>query len=437
MEMRVDKIRRVLELVKPAVPKNPSLKILNNVRFMDKQLTANNLETIVVVDIPEMNGDAFLLPYRQIIELLKHLPGDLVLKIENDEKFVKLSWAGGRASYPIADVKDYPDTPNNDPVCEGPLDGDLLIRAMTDALLYTAKEETGGKIKTKTKTENRPILQGVHLYLGDIIQVAGADGFRCTFESLKMGYPEKQTIAVPAYTVSTLEYLWHKQPGKPALGQSLVAQLTAKRPLILAIWPERVRMKFGDVTIISDLITGNPPDILQLISGFKEEVKVKLFGPELLLAVQRLANIAKESSDMIYLKWDDKTMVVAAQSAESGSSMTEVPVEPGAQPGRICLKHGYLVEYLTGKEGFVTIGTKDRSSPAVFHFGQKPLVAIMPMKAEWSDDPKPEPVEETKTETPANEAKPEGEDETEAEDEKEEGEEETETETETAAAAPE
>jgi hypothetical protein len=49
----------------------------------------------------------------------------------------------------------------------------------------------------------------------------------------------------------------------------------------------------------------------------------------------------------------------------------------------------YLLEYLEGKEGVVTLGKESVSSPALFHYGSKPIVAIMPMQVQW-DDEKPE-----------------------------------------------
>jgi len=49
------------------------------------------------------------------------------------------------------------------------------------------------------------------------------------------------------------------------------------------------------------------------------------------------------------------------------------------------------------------MGNAGQDSPALFHYGSRPIVAIMPMKAIWGD----EPVEEAKAqESPAAEEAP-------------------------------
>ncbi len=39
--------------------------------------------------------------------------------------------------------------------------------------------------------------------------------------------------------------------------------------------------------------------------------------------------------------------------------------------------------YLKGKAGLVTLGISSQSSPAVFHYVNVPIVAVMPMNVQW------------------------------------------------------
>ena len=393
MQIRVDKLRKTMVLLQPVVSKSPTLKILTNVLFKDGNMRATDLETEVSVGIPEMNGEAFLLPFKQALEVLKYVPGDLLLTIESKGKSVRLSWDGGSASYMVVDYADYPDTALRTPASEAFLNGEVLIGAMAGALPYCATETT------------RPVLSGVSVNLDTAIQVFGADGFRVSFEALKLSFPIKQTIVVPPNTVKVLESLWHKEPGKPNIGNSLVEQLTAARPLTLGLWEGFMSVKFANITLVCKLIAGTPPDILALLNNFKEPVKVKVFAPDLFNAVRRLAGVAKEGSNIVMLQWTDRKMTISACNGEIGEITTEIPIQEGSNPGRIALNLNYLLDYLTGKEGLVTLGGETDNSPAVVHYGNRPIVAIMPMAAKWGDEPREDPkLDEDKTESVEGEA---------------------------------
>ena len=142
-----------MALLQLVVPKKTSLPVLNNIILKDGNMRATDLETEVSVGIPEMNGDAFLLPFRQAMEVLKYVPRDLVLTIEPKDKSVKLSWDGGSASYMVPAYTDYPETALRAPASEAFLNGEVLIGAMAGALPYCATETT------------RPVLSGVGVNL--------------------------------------------------------------------------------------------------------------------------------------------------------------------------------------------------------------------------------------------------------------------------------
>jgi len=54
--------------------------------------------------------------------------------------------------------------------------------------------------------------------------------------------------------------------------------------------------------------------------------------------------------------------------------------------GRIGLNLPYLMEYLKGKTGFITMATTDHTKPALFRCSGHPLVVIMPMHVEWGTE---------------------------------------------------
>lgn len=420
MQIRVDKLRANLSLVQPVVPKKATLPVITHVLLQDGCLIATDLENTVILEVPEAR-EGLLLPFHSIMELLKYVPGDEMLNLDLTGKTIKLFWKGGSAAYEVKEAQDYPPVPTIDSYAEGDLNGDLFVDALLAALPYCATEST------------RPVLTGVTVYLDNVLQLAGADGFRLSFQSLKQSYPVKQTLILSAGTVKILEHLWHKSPVMVPLESSLVRQLMAVRPIKLSLAEGITEFRFGNIRLIAKPIAGTPPDHLALLNNFREPIKVKLMATELKNAVRRLEGIAKDGTGIVRLTWTETGMTVSARSEEKGEVSAEIPVQPESLPGRVALNVKYLLDYLEGKDGLITLGKDQGSSPALLHYGSKPVVAIMPMNVQWDDEkPKTEqPAAEKDSETEeATVEEPEntGEDETPSEDREGESSEETEPE---------
>jgi len=125
LEIRVDKLRKNLALLQPVVPRNPSLKVLTNVLFRDGAIRATDLEVEVSIAMPEITGTAFLLPYRQAMEVLKFVPGDLVLSITpRTNRSAILDRRHRRLPVPL--YNDFPDSALHAPESEAIVNGDVL-----------------------------------------------------------------------------------------------------------------------------------------------------------------------------------------------------------------------------------------------------------------------------------------------------------------------
>jgi len=379
MQIRVDKLRKTMALLQPVVPKKPTLPILTNVLVMNGKLVATDLETSVAIAVPEAQG-SFLIPIRPVMDLIKFVPGDEILTIEPSATAIKLSWPGGSASYDVKMVEDYPSLTAGERKAEGSVNGDMLVGALAAALPYCATETT------------RPILTGVTIYLGETVIVTGADGFRLSYQELKMSYPVQDPVIMPAEAIHILEILWRKSPAVVPMATNLISQITAVRQLKLCLRAENLmEFQFGKVSMFCNPIVGTPVDYLNFVKSFKEPTKIMFMSTELYTVARRLANIASSSAFILRMQWTEKTMTVSAQSSDVGASTAEVPLLSASAPGRVALNANNLLDYLAGKNGFVTMGSIDRTSPVIFHYGSTPTVAIMPMQAEWDDEKPPEP----------------------------------------------
>jgi len=368
MEIKVVRLREALNLLQPVVPKKPTLSVLTNVLLKDGRAEATDLETAVALELPEADGQC-LVPCRKVADLLKRVPGNETLTLEQKGKSLNLAWSGGKASYEAPSPKDYPPSPKVESKAQRSVDGDTLVAALSSMADYCAT------------AENRPVLTGVTVYFGERLEAMAGDGFRMVYQPLPIAFPVDgvDSVVIPARSIQLLGHVWDKTPRAPT-GSSLVELITSRRQLELGLGDGMLIVRLGRATLVIKLIAGSPPNWRQLIpSDVRPEVRV--LAPEFERAVRRVQDAASDSKGILRLSWSEVAMTVSAKSEENQVETT-VPVE-AQEPGRVAINISYLLEYLRGKQGLVTMGVKSQQEPVVFHYGTSPLVIIMPMFVQW------------------------------------------------------
>jgi len=369
MQIKVQKLREVMKLLEPVVPKKTTLPILQNVLIKDGRAIAGDMEAFVLIDLPEADIEC-LLPLKPVLQLLKYVPGNETLTTEANKE-LKFTWDGGKSSYPLVKAKDYPVIREITAKAQGTMDGNTLMAALAFARGYCASDET------------RPVLSGVTIFPGENLDVAAGDGFRMAYQTIPVSFPIEKPIIIPSGAVSLLYSLWQHTRPDVALGDSLVGTITQKRQIDVTFAegkegaPDKLQACFSNVAVQIALISGTPPDFKRLIPKDIPN-KVQLFPGDLERAVRRLSAIAKDGSGLVQLSWTKDTMTVSASSDEMGEMEGTLPVQTDT-PGKVALKSSYLLEYLKGKEGFITMGVTSKTDPVVFRHRASPLVIVMPM----------------------------------------------------------
>lgn len=373
MQVRVQKLREVMKLLEPAIAGKTTLPILHNVMLKDGVAVAGNLEVFVLVDLPEADIEC-LIPYKPVMQLLKYVPGNETLTIEANKE-ITFSWSDGKSSYPRIKPKDYPPVPELTVKTEGTLDGNTLIAALTSISEYCSADEA------------RPVLTGVAIFPGENLDVAAGDGFRMAYQAIPASFPIEQPLIIPSGAVRMLNSLWQHTKPDVALGDSLVKLVMSKRQVDIALVGAKnseadiIRVCFSGVTALIRLIQGNPPNFKQIIPK-DIPAKVQFFSGDLERAIKRLSAIAKEGKDIVRLAWTNDTMTVSASSEEAGKVEGTLPVQAD-NPDKVAINVKYLLEYLDGKEGMITMGLTGKTSPVVFRFRASPLVMVMPLNVQW------------------------------------------------------
>lgn len=405
MKISCSNFREYLNVLADIVPKKCKLPILQNVLIGSGAICANNLESALEIQMPEATDGVFLLPFSAVITLVKHVPYYETLTIEKVSKDVcKISWHDGNATFESKPVGDFPPVPSYVPEITGFLNGDILIPALLSAIKYCATDET------------RPVLTGVSLYLGDSLAVAGTDGFRLAYQYINMVYPATKTVILPTKSILQIRDLWKKRPLASGEGANIILPRKFQLGLITEPGKEKdangdpirsltsIMIKYGDVTFWSRVITGSVPDHLKLVNSFKQSTAIKFNAEDVFYALQQIKSTASSGASVARFSWSGNQMKVAAKASESQIIESQLTIEPTESEGKIGINVFYLMDYLNGKSGTVSMGYEDPRSPAVFRYPGQPLVTIMPMMVKWQEDEETKADEETEQEENAGDA---------------------------------
>jgi DNA polymerase III sliding clamp (beta) subunit (PCNA family) len=373
MDVQVTRFREVLGLLKPVVPRKTKLPILTNIMLKDGQAVATDLETMVIVPMPEADITC-LLPYTDVAKMLQYTQGGEYLHIEDDAGKVSLKWSTGSSSFVSKDVQEFPAVPEFVPVVEAPLNSDALIPALVSVLPYVATETS------------RPVLSGVTLVLGEPVDVAGGDGFRMAYQVLPLSFPQNTEVILPSSSVAALHLLWQKTPRPHSPADSLIPMVMAKKPVSVALDGDRGGMRFvfdQAATAIVKLIKGSPPSWIKLIPKEEPALQTCVMAGELELAVRRVMTVAKDNSGIVRMVFNDATATISAKKDDQEMESSIKTFGTKGAPNRVGLNASYLLDYLKGKEGIVTIALSGGTAPAMFQHQKDPRVLIMPMVVQW------------------------------------------------------
>ena len=382
MEIQVAQLRNTLEILKPAVPRKTSLEVLKNVLVKEGQVVATDLDSMVIISLPEAD-EPFLLPYADVLKMLQYVPGHEYLKMHAKRGKLTLAWSDGEATYPTQDLEDFPPIPDFEVKAQADIDGDTFIPALNCALPYAA---TGS---------DRPVLNGVTVQFGEPIEVSAGDGFRMAHIVLPLLFPEELTVVIPSGAVSTLVHVMAKTPRTPSKSEALVPMVMAKRQIGVALDGKRgLKIVFGPtVSVIIKLVEGSPPAWLKLIPKEEPVLKALLFARELETAVRRVSNVAHQANGLVRLQFLDGSATVSAKSNGQEVAAKIAVLDLQGAPNRFALNVKYLTEYLSNKDSLVSISWTGNAAPIAFQHGKDPKVLIMPMNAQWDKELPKSPAE--------------------------------------------
>jgi DNA polymerase III sliding clamp (beta) subunit (PCNA family) len=184
----------------------------------------------------------------------------------------------------------------------------------------------------------------------------------------------------------------------------------------------KLRLDFGtSASVVMNLISGDPPQWLALVPKGEPILQSHLFAPQLEAAIKRVQGIAKGSSGIVRMEFAEGKLTVSAHADGQEISSVIDTINTQGEPGRVGINVQYLLEFVSGKQGIISLSRYTDAGPVVFEYGKTPKVLIMPMQVQWPGDTPPvvtpEPAAETSNETSDIEAEDAGESEAETSEE--------------------
>ncbi|HEV2412519.1 MAG TPA: DNA polymerase III subunit beta [Candidatus Saccharimonadales bacterium] len=362
LQVTQENLSKALSVVARIASGKTPLPILNNVLLKTEQnrllLAATNLELAVTEYVGgkiEEEG-SLTVPARLMTELVSNLPkGNVELISDQHKLHVKTTNYNATINGMVAD--EFPSLPSVSNQNKITLPAHITKRAIQQTVLVVSGDDT------------RPVLTGVyaHTHNGKLY-FAATDGYRLAERQLVESSAQLQSI-IPADTL-----------------QEVLRVLTDDIEEVEFWFDEtQVRIRIGEIDIVSRLIDGTFPDYRQLIPDTNETSAV--LDKEELVRITKIASLfARDSGGSITIEVDETTKTVSIHSVASQVGENDANIEAEVTgSGRLTLNSRYVLEALGCiDEKSVKFAFNGKLSPCVLTAATKQVDykhIVMPLKS--------------------------------------------------------
>ena len=342
-----DKILAAMQSVAGIVERRHTLPILANVLLRKTgsqvQLTTSDLE-IQIRTNAELAGDegnfATTLGARKLIDILRTMPADQTVSLENTGG--KLILKGGKSRFTLQSMpaEDFPlvqESPSFGPVFSVP---QKTLKSLVSQVSFSMAVH-----------DIRYYLNGILFVAeGKQLSLVATDGHRLAFSSatLDVDVP-KQEVILPRKTVLELQRLLSDKDG------AIEMQFAANQ----------ARFSFEGMEFVTKLVEGKFPDYNRVIPKNHKNI-VTLGRVPLLASLQRTAIMTSDKFKGVRLNIEPGTLRVASSNAELEEAVDELDIDYGGDAIEIGFNVTYLIDALQNmSQDMVRIELSDGNSSAL------------------------------------------------------------------------
>lgn len=364
---------KALNIASRLISTKAQLPILANILLATEEnrlkIASTNLEMGVTIWIGakiEKEG-AITLPSRILQEYVSSLPADKI-NFEVKNNIANLNCGSFNASFNGIAASEFPALPKKEKkvfVFSGPVLSQIIFQ-----VAFAAAADEG-----------RPILTGVFVKAeGKLLTFAATDGYRLSVKKAELEKAvvgefkkeEAKSLMIPARTLSEVAKILSEQEKQE---KNLVeVGLTADG--------NQTIFSFPDIELSTRLLEGEFPDYEKIIPT-ESTSQITLDREELNKAIKIASIFARDSANIVKLKFTEGKLIISANSPQVGENTSEIEVKIEGEGGEIAFNYRFLLDFLNSSSaGEIVFETTGPLNPGVFKIKDDSslLHIIMPVR---------------------------------------------------------
>ncbi len=423
MKTDVLTLRKAMALLKPVIPRRSTLPTTQYILIKDNCFTATNLECTVVVNLPGADDD-ILVPFKELNDFLKKLPGENVIEINKVNQRVINDRADSHTittieilSYNIQSemlksdgvsmrlvgnmaVEDFPPIPviKDAIVSSYTVDRNDFVSTLLEAAIYASTEHT------------RPVLNGVFADIDNgVINVVSTDGFRLYHNEVRTESPGKDSVVIPLDSVNTLINLIQKSVisnTKIKNGNFTISDLVNNSESVtMTIIKQKdeteedgaevarlVRFTVGNNELITSVVLGTFPKYRNLIPTSTPDNILKFYADSMNSAIKTVCPVMDRYRNGVFMSWESgqSTIMDIRTNIDDIKRKSTINVLSDGKPGKIAAEARFIDALTKGKVYILEFEYRGESNPMVFKnaANTSETIVIMPMffdESKWEN----------------------------------------------------
>ena len=355
--------------VQSVVERRGTIPILSNVLLEAEderlKLTATDMDLAIAEKVAAEVGEpgATTAPAHTLYDIVRKLPDGAQVEFDGGGDDGKLTLRSGRSTFTFRCLPpaDFPAMAEDDQAHEFSLSA-AELRGLVDHTRFAISTE-----------ETRYYLNGIYIHAtsesgAGVLRAVATDGHRLArFQvPLPAGAAEIPGVIVPRKTVQELRKLIDE----------------SEESIQVALSETKIRLRFGDVLLISKLIDGTFPDYERVIPSGNDKL-MKVDCKQFTEAVDRVSTISTEKSRAVKLSLSKGSLTLSVTSLDDGSAVEELEVGFDDEPLEIGFNSRYLLDITQQIKGeSAQFSLADAASPTVVRdvADAAALYVLMPMR---------------------------------------------------------
>lgn len=319
-----------IQIVDKAVAPKSNVAILSRIRMEVKEnnltITASDLENTITTTtaIEDCNGECVVAIEAESLKIIKGLPEQpLSIEVDQEENTFSIVFQNGSYNLSCIDGNDFPQTPvlRGETKTSIEIPSEVILNGINYTLFAAAKDEM------------RPIMNGINVaFSEDGVYFAATDGQRLS------RYLQSEIMLG-----KEISFVF---PRKPA---EILKNILPKSEKILNLEfdDKNAVITFDNIKYVCRFQEGNFPNYQQIIPK-NNPYKIIVDRLDILSTVQRVAQVANKSQQLIGFTFNDNIAKIVGSDIEYATSgKEEIACQYEGEKFRIGFKSNVIIEILS------------------------------------------------------------------------------------------